>query len=140
MKMWPRHSTSQVCAKTFMKNGVGGGLVGPELRQGGDLEENWVVFGVRGVLGVIFRGNQDFGGDIPPKHPGSFGGDPTSGFLWWDPKFGFLLETRNPGPFPGFLGSKSWFLLWDPKSGFLLGLGSRDPKSRSLLKLSPKRA
>ena len=91
MQMWPRHSTSQVGAKSLRKNGVSVGLVGPELQQGGNLAENWGVLGVRVIFGVIFRGNQDFGGEIPPKirvplgatpHPGSFGGDPKSRFLW----------------------------------------------------------
>ena len=85
MQMWPRHSTSQVGAKSLRKNGVSVGLVGPELQQGGNLAEIWGVLGVRVILGVIFRGNQDFGGEIPPKYPGSFGVDPTSGFLWRGP-------------------------------------------------------
>ena len=34
MQMWCTHSISQVGAKKFKKDGVAGGLVGPELRQG----------------------------------------------------------------------------------------------------------
>jgi len=65
-----------------MKNGVAGCLVGPVLQQGGDKAENWVVLGVRGILGVIFQGIQDFGGNIPPINPGSFGVTPHPGSFW----------------------------------------------------------
>lgn len=114
--MWCKHSTSQDCAKTFIKNGVAGGLVGPELRQGGNLEENWVVLGVRFILGSYFGVNQYFGGDISPNirvplgvtlHPGSFCGRLNPGSFW---------GAQNPGSF--------WVLNRVAKSRSLFGFKS----------------
>lgn len=110
MQMWCRHSIKQVGAKKLKKDGIAGGLVGPELRQGGNLEENWVVLGVRLIWGSYFGVNQDFGGDIPPNNRVPWG-DPISGFLLWAP----ILV-----PFEPEYQARIIFLKFELKTSFLV--------------------